>query len=516
MTRRMLEVTWILLVLCGCPGRDTPPPDQPDPPEAPARPRLAGLSAFTGDMLRRGAGQRTTAQIAEAIEVVGGDLSIETDTDYTSIEVRVLQEHLDLGMELLADLSQRPTFPPQELERLRQLELDRLAMMQSQPRWLVNQAFQRFLYGEDHPYGHHDAEPQSIQQISRENLVAFHQEHYVPRNAFFVAVGDVESSAVEAMARRYFEAWGDRPAPARALLPPPERERREVVVVHQEGATQAQVSMGNVALRRSDPDYLRLRVANQVLGGNASARLFMNLRERCTYSYGVYSSVSSHLEQGPFSAGGAIESQHTAGALREIFSELETITSQPAPSGQLDAAQAYMVGHFPIITETAGNLAYLVTMQRVFGLPADYWSTYRSNIADVTAEQALEAASRYIHLDRSLIVIVGDASQVAEPARRYGPVTVVAPDWTVMHQLEALPGEWPGGEPPACQELPERDSESRQEQPPAPAAARDLDFPDVHESALPNGLEVLTIERHQLPLVYLRLVVRSGSAADPL
>jgi predicted Zn-dependent peptidase len=289
-----------------------------------------------------------------------------------------------------------------------------------------------------------------------------------------------------------------------------------VVVVNVPGSTQAQISIGNVALARADADYLRLRVANQVLGGSASARLFMNLRERCSYSYGVYSSVASRLGAAPHSTGGAVESRHTAGALREIFAELASIRETQIPAAELDAAREYMVGYFPIITETAGNLAELVTLQRVLDLPADYWSTYRSNIAAVTAAEALAAAQRYVQPDHALIVIVGDATQIAEPARRWGHVTVVDIDGREVQRLEAAPDAWPGGEPEPCAEPPARASEERPADPPRPSLARDFDFPDAAERTLANGLEVVTIERRQLPLVYLRLVVRAGSASDPL
>ncbi len=502
----------LLPILMACPGRDGPPPERVDSQS----PRIVGLAAFAGEMLRRGAGERTTEEIAEQIEEVGGDLSISTDTDYTSIEIRVLREHLGLAMELLTDLTRQPTFPAEEIERLRRRELDRLALMHSNPRWLVRQAFYLHLYGRDHPYGQTDAEPASIRALTREHLVAFHRENFVPRNAFLVTVGDVDAEALAGLAERHFGGWEDRPVPSRELPPPPVRDSREIIVINVPGSTQAQISLGNVALRRSDSDYLRLRVANQVLGGSASARLFMNLRERCSYSYGIYSRISSRLGPAPISVGGAVESQHTAGALREIFSELDRVLTELPPENELEAAQDYMVGHFPIITETAGNLAQLVTLQRVLALPEDYWSTYRSNVAAVTGDQALATAQQYLRPNHALVVIVGDASIVAEPARRWGPVTVMNIEGELLQRLDAAPGQWPGGEPESCPEPTVREEQSRTEQPPAPSIARDLDFPDVDERALPNGLEVLTIERHQLPLVYLRLVIRAGSATDPL
>lgn len=517
------------LLIAGCPGRDTPPPDVADqpgeqarscpgrdaPPQAEAAPaRLAGLASFTAKMLRRGAGERSAEEIAEAIEFVGGDLWVETETDYTAIQVRVLRDHLDLALELLADLAQRPAFPPEEIESIRQRELDRLALMQSQPRWLAAQGFFLALYGEGHPYSANDAVPEVIAALNREHLVAFHRDNYVPRNALLVVSGDVEPAAVRQAAEQHFGGWTDRPAPELTIPEPPARESRSVIVIDRPGATQAQITVGNLALSRDSDDYVDLRVANQVLGGSASARLFMNLRERCSYSYGVYSYVPTRLRRAPLVVTGAIESQHTAGALREIFGELDRMLAGPPLADELGAAKSYLVGHFPILTETAGNLAELVTIQRVFGLPDTYWDTYRSAVAGVSADQAFQAAQTYLHPDRALVVIVGDACDVVEPARRYGPVTVINQQGGST-TLEALPGQWPGGEPPECPAPLAAEDQGETEAPPAPGEPRDMDFPEVHEATLDNGLEVLTVEQHPLPLVYLRLVIRSGSAADP-
>jgi len=476
---------------------------------------MAGLARFTGEMLRRGAGERSAEQIAEEIEFVGGSLQVDTASDYTVLQVRVLREHLDLAVGLMADLAQRPTFDAEEIETIRRRELDRLSLSRSQPRWLGSQAFYRALYGPEHPYGYSDAEPSVVRTLSREDLVGFHQQHFVPRNTFFLAVGDVGAAEVRETVERHFAGWADREPPDLAIEAPVAPAERRVVVVDRPGTTQAQILVGNLALDRSDAEYVRLRVANQVLGGNASARLFMNLRERCSYSYGVYSTVYTRAAIGPHIVSGAVEVQHTAGALREIFGEIERMRTEAPPTDELDAAQAYMVGHFPIITETAGSIAELVTIQRVFGLPADYWGTYRSAISAVTTDEALQAARTFVHPDRNLVVIVGDASLVAEPARRWGPVTVIDQEGNVTATHEAATGEWPGGEPESCPEPPQEAEEGRSAEPPAPTEARDMDFPEVNVGRLANGLEVLSVERRALPLVYIRLVVRSGSASDP-
>jgi zinc protease len=475
---------------------------------------LVGLAALTAEMLRRGAGQRSTEEIAEAIEFVGGSLSVETDTDYTAINVRVLREHLDLALELVGDLVQRPRFPEDELEKQRRRELDRLSLMRSQPRWLARQAFYRTLYGESHPYAYYDAEPESLRRVTRADVVQFHQSHYVPRNAFLLVVGDTRDQDVAAKAQRFLGDWPDRPAPAFDVPSPPTHEGREIVVVHQPGNTQAQIVVGNLALSRGDPQYLRLRLANQVLGGSASARLFMNLRERCSYSYGVYSSVSSRAGQAPLAVGGAVEARHTAGALREIFRELDRIRQEPAPADELGAARDYLVGSFPAMTETAGNIAELVTIQRVFALASDYWSTYRSGLIAVDGASAQQAAQQYIQPDQVTMVIVGDAEVVVPPAREYGAVRVVAADGRPIESFPRRADDEAPVTAEACAESEPSASAERVAEPPAGSTPRDMDFPQPREQVLSNGLPVLTIEKHQLPLVHVRLVVRAGQAAD--
>ena len=504
------------LALGSCRTSAPPPPQHPvsPPPAAPvAQEPLVGLAAFTGDMLRRGAGQRTFAELAEAIEFVGGDLSVSTDADSTSLEVRVLKEHLGLAMEILADMVERPTFPADEIERLRRQELDRLALMASQPNWLSRRAFHRFLYGPDHPYGQYDADPAAIQRLRREDLVAFHQRHYVPRNAFLLVVGDTTAPTVQELAAQHFSSWSDLPAPSPDLPAPPVHQGREIWVVNKPGTTQAQIVVGNVALPRADPDYVPLRVANQVLGGNASSRLFMNLRERCSYSYGVYSNVGSRLGPAPLFVAGAVEAQHTGGALREIFHELGRIRDEQVPGAELEAARAFLVGAFPLMTDTAREVAELVAIQNIFGLPRDYWNSYISGIAGVEAATAQEMARKYIEPDRAVVVLVGDASIIAEPARRFGPVTIVTPEGTVVERLSAVAGE-AAEVGSGCRDLPPHPERGATAGPPAPTAPRDLAFADVQEQQLPNGLSVLVVPRDQLPLVQLRLVVLSGSAAD--
>lgn len=509
---RALAIGLFAFLAAGC-GARTTPDDNP----LEGRPvRQPGLATFTAEMLRHGAGDRSTEQIAEAIEFVGGDLEVNTERDYVTVQARVLSDELDGAVELLADLVQRPTFPTAEIEKVRARELDRLSLMATRPSWLAQRELYKVLYGELHPYGQYDADPEAVAHIERSDLVTFHGDHYVPRNAMLIVAGAVSEEQVRALAERHFGSWVDRPAPSHEIPPPPELSGRRVLVVDRPGSTQVDVAFGNVAVARSDPEYIPLRVANLVLGGNASARLFMNLRERCGYGYGAYSNVESLLGPAPLAATGAFEASQTAGALRELFAELDRIVREPPPPDELTAAMAYLDGVFPMVTETAGNLIALETIQRVYGLPEGYWDHYRSSIMAVTAEAAHEAARHHIHPDQGALVLVGDASRVAWPARRYGDVHIVSTDGFEVGSLRGAPAEWPGGQPDQCPAEAGEEEDGIETSPPAGSTPRDFRFPAVRQTTLDNGLEVLTIERPQLPLAYVAVVIRSGSASDPL
>ncbi|MCC6875966.1 MAG: insulinase family protein [Sandaracinaceae bacterium] len=397
---------------------------------------LPGVAHLTAQMLKEGTRSRTSAQLAEAVEFLGADLDVGSDSENAYISLRVLSEHLDAALDILADVALRPRFDDQELGRLRRRELDRLALSANQPRYLARKFFYAGLYG-SHPYARVDTTPEAVQRITRQQLVDWHRTHFVPNNAFLVAVGDVDAERVRAGAERAFRGWRSRAVPETAYTAPPQRTAREVVVVDRPESVQSVIYVGNLALARNSPDYVPLMVANQVLGGSAASRLFMDLREQRSLTYGAYSSVNDAAQVAPFIAFAAVRNEVTAEAMGAFMEHLDRIVAEAPPEDELANAQSYLSDSFPLQIETPARIAYMVEEQRVYGLPDDYWDTFRTAIRSVASDQAFGAARTYIHPDRALIVAVGRASAVVEPLRRFGPVRVVDMQGREVQRLEA-------------------------------------------------------------------------------
>lgn len=385
---------------------------------------LPGLAQMVAQMLKEGTRSRTSAKLAQDVEFLGANLSVGSDAENLYIMISAMSEHLDEAMEILADVARNPRFASTELDRLKRRELDRLALSSQQPRYLARRTFYREIYGA-HPYANVDTTRESLARISRRDLSSWHQANVVPNNSVLIATGAVDPAEVQAAAERAFRGWRSRPVPETVYEAPPTRDAREVIVVDRPQSVQSVIYVGNLALARNDRDFVPLQVANQVLGGSAASRLFMDLREQRSLTYGAYSGVQEKAQIAPFIAYAAVRNEVTEEAMAAFMEHLDRIVAEAPSEEELTNAQRYLSDSFPLDIETAGRIASMVEALRIFGLPDDYWDTYRTSIRAVSADEAHQAAREYIRPDDALIVAVGRADDIVQPLRRYGPVRVI-------------------------------------------------------------------------------------------
>ncbi len=385
---------------------------------------LPGLASTVADMLREGTLKRKGAQFAESVEFLGATLHTSAGQETLRIGISALSEHFDAALGLLAEAALQPAFDAAELAKLKKRTLDDLRLKKDRPVWLARRELHKALYGA-HPYARIDTTEPAVKKLSRNHLTAFHSANFAPNNAFLVVVGDVETERVKAGASKLFGAWKKHDVKKPAYATPPTRSEREIVVVDRPASVQSQIVIGNLALKRNDPQYIPLMVANQVLGGSAASRLFMDLREKRSLTYGAYSRLDETVDVGSFRASAAVRTEVTDAAMAGFFEHLSRIVQSPPPPEELDAAHRFLADSFPLAIETADRIADLVSDLRVFGLPDDYWDNYRSNIRKVSSEQALEAAQKFIHPDQAVVVVVGRAADIVPGLSQLGKVRVV-------------------------------------------------------------------------------------------
>lgn len=392
--------------------------------------KLPGLSGLVAQMLKEGTSKRSSAEIAEEIEFLGADLWASSDDENTYIGIRALADQFDVAMGILAEVASAPAFNTKELEKLKRRELDRLALSEREPQYIARRAFYRQLYGE-HPYGTIDTTPQAVKRVRRQDMVQWHKKHFVGKNAFLVVAGDVDPEHVSETAKNALGAWkaGNRAAPTYA--DPPNPTDRNIIVVDRPGSVQSVIYLGNLAIARANREWIPLMVSNQVLGGSAASRLFMDLREKRSLTYGAYSSIGERVEIGPFVAYASVRTEVTTEAIGAFFEHLQRIHQEAADPEELVNAKRYLSDSFPLKVDTPGKLADLVVKLRTYGLPDDYWDQYRQAIRKTSASEAQYVARSYIRPNDSLVVIAGQAADFAQSLTQFGPVTVVSPDGEV-------------------------------------------------------------------------------------
>jgi predicted Zn-dependent peptidase len=391
-----------------------------------------GIATLTASMLMEGAGSRSALELADAIDFLGADLTTAGASDLSTIRLHSPVARLAEALPIMADVAQRPAFGGADLDRVRQQRLTSVLQARDDPNSIAALAFARALYGTTHRFGTATmGTAQTLKSFTTDDLRRFYTATYRPDNATLIVVGDVTPAVVMPLLERGFGGWkvaGERPAHVKQPAPP-QRARREIYLVDKPNAPQSQIRIGMVGVPRSTPDYFPLQVMNTVLGGSFSSRLNLNLREEHGFTYGASSFFDMRVDAGPFTAFAGVQTDKTAEALKEFFTELTGIL-QPIPADELERAKNYISLAFPRDFESTGDISRRLEDMIIYRLPDDYFSKYVQNIEGVTAADAQRVARQYLHPDSMAVIVVGDRKTI-EPGIRalnLGPITVLTID----------------------------------------------------------------------------------------
>ena len=386
---------------------------------------MAGLASITAQMLREGTSTKTSLQIAEEIDRLGASVSAGASFGSPDVVLNAagLSDNFDTWFTIASEMLLQPSFPADELEKLKQRMRVQLREQRSGANFLLNERFNRAVYG-DHPAAKVSATAESLDALTRETLVQWHRERFVPQNAILGIAGDVRAKDLLAKLEKRLAGWKKTELQPTWPAHPVAANARKVLLVHRPNSVQTTVALGNIAIDRRSADYPAMIVMNDVIGGGASARLFLNLREEKGYTYGVYSDFSALRYPGPWRAGGNMRTDVTDGALVEFFKEIRRIRDESVPSKELDESKRSIVASFALSLEQPSRVLNFAITRKLYGLPADYWDTYSSKIAAVTADDVQRVARKYLNPDTLQIVAVGDATKIKTILEKYGAVDV--------------------------------------------------------------------------------------------
>ncbi len=385
------------------------------------------LAEATGELITEGAGSRSSEQVAREVETFGGRLSSSANDDYAEVTLSVVAENAARMMDLMGDVLLRPTFPENEVALYKRNRIQTLVVQRQDPAFLTGEQFDRIIFG-SHPYAISAPTPASVDALDREKIIQFYNSNFGPSGSVAIIAGDFDSGRMETKVREVFGRWKDpqkRSTDAQAGLELPKAGEKKVYLVDRPSSEQADFRIGGLAVKRSDPDYFPLLVANAILGAGTSSRLFLNIREQKGFAYDVYSSVSALRLAGSFFGGAETRTEVAAQAIKAMLAEFDRLRDVKVEPSELQSAKNYLNGLFSLALSTQGGVAERMAQTKMLDLGRGYLESYRSRIEAVTQEQVQQAARKYVLTDRPTIVVVGDASKLTKDLKAIGPVQVL-------------------------------------------------------------------------------------------
>lgn len=366
-----------------------------------------GLAYLTAASLASGTHTHTALEISQALDFMGASLISNCDEDFSTLSLKVLKKDLNQGVEWFGDVLLRPSFPQEEMAKKKNEIHAAIQAEKDDPGQVAQRAFLEALFGNT-PYG---SPPQgketSIPGINREDAVNHYRTFYRPNNAILVAVGDFDTGQLQSFLKKSLEGWASAPLPEENFRADFPRSRK--VVLRDMNITQANIVLGMRGIQRSSPDYYPLSIMNYILGGGGFAsRLMEEIRTRRGLAYSVHSAVDARKYSGSLQIELQTKNESAREAIDLALQEVRKIRQAPVSPGQLEGARQYLTGSYPLRLDTNTKLATFLGLVEFYGLGLEYMQQYPFIISQVTPEEVLRVASRYLDPDNYVLVVVAN------------------------------------------------------------------------------------------------------------
>lgn len=391
-----------------------------DAPDAPGRAKLlAGL-------LSEGTTTRSSRQIAEAAQAMGGGVGASASNDGIRVSANALASHAGDMMKLLADVARRPAFPDGEVQLAKANALQGLKAAGAQPAFRAAKALDGAIYG-DHAYGRTQETEAAITAVTAEGLRAEHARRFRPDRALLVITGRIDAARATQLAREAFGDWKATGEPLPELTPPPATMPVQRLLLERPGSVQATLRLGRPGMPASGDEQVALRLTSAILGTGFSSRVNINLREEKGYTYGARAGGVSWRVGGAITGGADVRNDVTGAAMTEYIKEYRRIGTEPVPESEMAMNKRYMAGSYLISTQLQGALGQQLAGNWLVGLPADFLGKFVPALQKVSAAEVQAMGKKYFNPDEQSWVVVGDADKIGEQLKAFGEFKVVKP-----------------------------------------------------------------------------------------
>jgi zinc protease len=370
----------------------------------------AGLAIMVSRLLDEGTQTRTSFEIADAIESVGGAIDADGSFERIVVSAGVLNKDVDLGLELLSDLTIHPAFPQEYVDKEKERTLAEIASAQDRPQVVAGWAFNELVY-QDHPL-HRPSHgyPATVERLERNDLIEFHEKYFVPNNTLVSVVGDFKVSDILPKIETAFGAWPSKPI-ILPTYPEPVRQTGKRTKFIRMPAQQLNIYLGHLGIARTNPDFYALQVLDTILGGGAgfTARIPQRLRDELGLAYTTFASItmSAGADPGRFVAYIGTSPENMKLATEGLVNEIRRIIEEPVTAEELQDAKDYLTGSFVFAFESSPQIARFLVHAEVYGLGFDYVEKYPEYIRAITVEDISRVAKTYLDAENYTLVVVG-------------------------------------------------------------------------------------------------------------
>lgn len=385
-----------------------------------------GLASITGEVMRTGGTtSRTGDEIDELLESIAA--SVETSIGRTSgsASMSVLKDDVETGLEVLADVLMHPVFDQDKIDLAKVQRRSAIARRNDNVNAIAGREFNKLIYGAESVYARH-TEYATIDNIIRDDLVAFHGKYFHPNNMIVGMWGDFETDEMIQKVEAAFKAWESQEIDFPAVPQVKYAFRPTVNLIRKDDVNQTNIFVGHIGGKRDHPDYFAMVLMNRILGQGFTSRLFRNVRSRQGLAYSVFGVYDANYSYpGLFYVGCQTKSETTVKAIRAMLEEVRKITEREVTDEELAIAKDSYLNSFVFNFDSKGEIVNRLLTYEYYGYPHDFLQKTREGIEEVTKADILQAARRNVHPEALQILAVGRPEDFDEPLSVLGPVNEI-------------------------------------------------------------------------------------------
>ncbi|WP_415062829.1 M16 family metallopeptidase [Bdellovibrio sp.] len=373
----------------------------------------AGLNALTAYLLEQGTQSRNAMKVADDFGQLGSSLDVSPGADVTTVYADSLSTGSDFLLDLFVDVAMNPAFKDAEISRLRAQMLAGLQKKIDNPSAYADDRMDQYLYGA-HPYARDvNGTPEALRGISKQDIIKHYLTFYRPNNASLAVVGSF-GDEFEKRVEEIFGKWTKRTIPVVNTEAPPAIDDLKVKLIVKKGLQQTQIRISGLGIARSNEDYLRLRLANEALGGGFASRLNQKVRDDLGLTYSIYSYFDVRKERGSFDVSTFTKNETAGKTLEETLKVIRDYAEQGAQESEVAGARSQLIGQFPRAIETADRLAYNLLALDFYGIPVDYLTDFNKNVGAIKAAEANKAFQKAIDPSKLKVLVYGDEKIISQ------------------------------------------------------------------------------------------------------